>query len=314
MFPTATVVAVLDTSAEADFVLASASALVANDVPSALHCVHVVETMPAAMQRYLFPYACLGDDHDAIVADLLEAGRHAFLQRFPKDSPLDERLLRVLYGRVSDVVLDELQRIGPNLVAVGASSSDHPEAGVIGKNAARLARRCTAPVLVVRRRGRPSYRRFGVALDLGVDAPTLLADAMRFAHARGATVTPMHVVPTLAGVAHQTPIERASRGMDTHTKRELDRRFQQVLAALKLPFPVQTVATDLVEKPRLDEGDPGKAIVDMARDAELDLLIVYRCQASSGSGLRLGRVAEYVLRNASCDVLILPPPIRQDAG
>lgn len=314
MFPTATVVAVLDTSAEADFVLASASALVATDVPSALHCVHVVETMPAAMQSYLFPYACFGDDHDAIVADLLDAGRHAFLQRFPKDAPLDPRLLRVIYGRVADAVLEELQRIGPNLVAVGASSSEHPEMGEIGKNASRLARRSTAPVLVVRRRNRPVFRRLGVALDLGVDAPTLLSDAMQFAHARGATVAPLHVVPSLTGVVHQEPLERAPRGMDTQTKRDLDRRFQQVLASLKLPFPVQTVATDIVEKPRLDQGDPGQALVAMAREAELDLLILYRCQASAGSGLRLGRVAEYVLRNASCDVLILPPPIRQDAG
>lgn len=314
MFPAATVVAVLDNSAEADSVLSAARAMLAKDAPSMLHMVHVVEEMGAAMRRYLFPYACFGDDHDAIIADLMEAGRLSFRQRFVDDKHFDDRLLRVVYGRVAERALEELQRLGPNMVVVGASSTEHPEIGVIGKNAARLARRSTAPVLVVRNRTRNAYRHIGVAVDLTADSSTLLSDAIRFAHVREAKLTPIHVLPSPSSLDHSSIRAKDERSLDNATKRELDRRFQQVLSALKLPFPVQRDATKVVAKPRLERGDPGESLVIASRDEELDLLIMYRCQSSTGSGLRLGRVAEYALRYASCDILVLPPPIQQGEG
>lgn len=314
MFPIATVVAVLDNSAEADSVLSAARAMRATDAPSMLHLVHVVEEMTSAMRRYLFPYACFGDDHDKIIADLLESGRLSFRQRFVDDKNFDERLLRVIYGRVADRVLEELQRLGPDMVVVGASSSEHPEIGVIGKNASRLARRSTAPVLVVRNRTQSTYQNIGVALDLTTDSSTLLSDAIRFAHERNAKVTPIHVLPSSASLDHSSVRSKDVQGLDTGMKRDLDRRFQQVLSALKLPFPVQSEASKRVSKPLLERGDPGERLVSASREGEMDLLIMYRCQSSTGSGLRLGRVAEYALRYASCDVLVLPPPIQQGAG
>lgn len=311
MFPIATVVAVLDNSAEADSVLDAARAMRATDAPSMLHMVHVVEEMTTAMRRYLFPYACFGDDHDAIVADLLDAGRLSFRQRFEDDKSFDDRLLRVVYGRVADRILEELQRLGPDVVVVGASSSEHPEVGVIGKNAARLARRSTAPVLVVRNRTQSTYKNIGVAIDLTSDSASLLSTAIRFAHERDAKVTPIHVLPSSASLDHSSVRSKDVKALDSSTKRDLDRRFQQVLAALKLPFPVQSDASKRIAKPMLEQGDPGERLVAASRDEAMDLLIMYRCQSSTGSGLRLGRVAEYALRYASCDVLVLPPPIQQ---
>lgn len=310
MFPIATVVAVLDNSFEADSVLGAARAMLARDVPSSFHMVHVVEEMNAAMRRYLFPYACFGDDHDAIIADLLEAGRASFCQRFSEDKRFDERMLRVVYGRVADRALEEFQRLGPDVVVVGAGSAEHPEIGVIGKNAARLARRSTSPVLVVRNRSRSDYRNIGVALDLTSDASTLFADAIRFSHVRDAKLTPIHVLPSAVSLDHGAVRSKEPQALDAGAKRDLDRRYQQLWASLKLPFPVQGEATKLVNKPRLERGDPGAQLVDAIRDDGLDLLIMYRCQSSTGSGLRLGRVAEYALRYASCDILVLPPPIQ----
>src|SRR5699024_2683864 len=105
MISTATVVALLDNSPEAATVLDSAHALLARDMPTKLHVVHVVEQMSAAMERYLFPYACFGDDRDAILSDLLEAGRAAMNRRLSKHKNFSDSLLRVLYGRVAAVGL-----------------------------------------------------------------------------------------------------------------------------------------------------------------------------------------------------------------
>lgn len=308
MFSTATVVAAIDDTLEAEETLRAARTMLAKDVPSVLHVLHVVEELPPAVQRYLFPYACLGDDHDAVVADILSASRGSLLERFGESTKLDERFLRVVYGRVIDAAMEELRRTGPDLVVVGSSSSEVPEPGLIGKNAARLIRRSPAPVLVVRGRRRESIQKIVVALDMGQDAPGLFSSAIIFAHTHGAQVTPVHVVSSLPAAA-----SGRTRGADAGSRKELDRRFQQVLSSLKLPYPVQTVATDIVQKPRLEEGDVGEGIVAAARELEADMVVVYRCESSALSGARLGRVTEYVLRHSPCDVLVLPPPVRHES-
>lgn len=305
MFSTATVVAAIDDTLEAEETLRVAKVMMAKDVPSVLHVLHVVEELPLAVQRYLFPYACLGDDHDAVVADILGASRSALVERLGPVANLDDRFLRVVYGRVVDAALEELRRTGPDLLVVGMSSAEVPEIGVIGKNAARLVRRSHAPVLVVRGKRRDVTNKMVVGLDLGPDSSGLFSSAIGFAHSRGASVTPVHVVPAV-------PNNR-SRGLDAAARKDLDRRFQQVLSSLKLPFPVQSAATEIVQKPRLEEGDAGERLVASAKEVDADLIVLYRCHSSSSSGARLGRVAEYVLRYAHCDVLVLPAPVRQEA-
>lgn len=314
MISTATVVALLDHSAEANSVWVSSRSLLAKDVPSMLHTVHVVEEMSAAMQRYLFPYACFGDDHDAVVSDMLSAGRAAMRRRFKGQKEFDDRFLRVVYGRVADRALKELETLGPDLVVVGASSSEHPEIGVVGKNASRIARRARTPVLVVREKIVRPYRRMGVAVDLGRDSASLLGAGIDFAHQRGASLVPIHVLPTMASRDHRALESSAKETLSEKAKRDLDRRYNQILSSLSLPFPVQQDVQEVLQQAQLQQGDPGEGLVEYCRAADIDLLIMYRCRSSSGSGLRLGRVAEYALRYAPCDVLVLPPPILQDAS
>ena len=308
MFPTATVVAAIDDTHEAVETLSVARSMLSHEVPSVLHVLHVVEELPSAFERYLFPYACFGDDQDALIADVLGASRRSLQARFSGLGLLDERFLSVVYGRVAEASLEKFRVTGPDLVVVGAGSGERSEFGLIGKNASRLIRHSPVPVLMVRRDGstRRTSNRMLVGLDLGPDSPGLFSDAIRFAHTHGASLTPVHVVPSSGGRGRGT--------LDGSARKELDRRFQQVLASLKLPYPVQTVATDLVEKPRLESGDAGEQLVSAVRELDAALVILYRCHSSAGSGARLGRVAEYVLRHAPCDVLVLPPPIRQEAG
>lgn len=314
MISTATVAALLDNTAETHSVLVSAATLLAQDVPSMLHTVHVVEELGAAMQRYLFPYACFGDDHDAIVADLLSSGRAALQRRLKGHEHFDDRFLRVVYGRVADRALSELDAIGPDLVVVGATSSEHPEVGVVGKNASRVARRARVPVLVVREKVVRAYRRMSVALDLGRDAAPLLSDAIAFAQQQNATLTPVHILASMAARDHRALEASTPAPLDDAARRALDQRYRQVLSSLSLSFPVQQDVQTVLQQAQLQQGDPGEGLVEHCQKTDTDLLIMYRCRSSSGSGLRLGRVAEYALRYAPCDVLVLPPPILQETG
>ncbi|SFM86538.1 universal stress protein [Thermodesulforhabdus norvegica] len=57
----------------------------------------------------------------------------------------------------------------------------------------------------------------------------------------------------------------------------------------------------------IDQGKPGKAIVDKARDLNVDLIIV-GCQGHSAlGGLLLGSVAQYVVNHGPCPVLVVHP-------
>ena len=55
----------------------------------------------------------------------------------------------------------------------------------------------------------------------------------------------------------------------------------------------------------LVEGDPGAAIVDVARDERVDLIVISTHGRSGWSRLLMGSTAEYVVRNADCPVLSL---------
>lgn len=59
------------------------------------------------------------------------------------------------------------------------------------------------------------------------------------------------------------------------------------------------------------EGDPGAAIVDVARDERADLVVISTHGRSGLSRLLMGSTAEYVVRNVDCPVLSLKNP---DAG
>lgn len=55
----------------------------------------------------------------------------------------------------------------------------------------------------------------------------------------------------------------------------------------------------------LVEGDPGAAIIDVARDEHADLIVMSTHGRSGWSRLLMGSTAEYVVRNAGCPVLSL---------
>jgi nucleotide-binding universal stress UspA family protein len=56
------------------------------------------------------------------------------------------------------------------------------------------------------------------------------------------------------------------------------------------------------------EGDAGAAILDVARDERVDLIVISTYGRSGWTRLMMGSTAEYVLRNAGCQVISLKSP------
>lgn len=57
----------------------------------------------------------------------------------------------------------------------------------------------------------------------------------------------------------------------------------------------------------INQGKPGKAIVDKAKELDIDL-IVMGCQGHSAfGGLLVGSVTQFVVNNSSCPVLVVHP-------
>jgi nucleotide-binding universal stress UspA family protein len=75
----------------------------------------------------------------------------------------------------------------------------------------------------------------------------------------------------------------------------LERRLEQ----FPIPEPRPRVRRLVVE------GDPGAAIIDVARDERADLIVISTHGRSGWTRLLMGSTAEYVVRNAECPVLSL---------
>jgi nucleotide-binding universal stress UspA family protein len=61
---------------------------------------------------------------------------------------------------------------------------------------------------------------------------------------------------------------------------------------------------------RVVEGDPTVAIVDLAREAGADIIVIGSHGRAGLSRLLMGSVAEQVVRNASCPVLTVKIPAK----
>lgn len=313
MLSNKTIVTALDADTEASSLLATARAIATTEEPASVYALHCVLEMPAAMQRVLFPFACLGDDHDAVIAQLLEAGQQSVKETLRQDgASIDDHSLRTIYGVRDQAILSELQRLGPDILVVGTGNPERVQPGMLGSLSGKLLRQHAGATLVVRKRSlEPQYKRVAALVDLQPSSSLLLSDAVGLADQWGASVQALHVLPTLHALDHNPAREEVRNIKDL--RKSIDKQFRQAGASMRVPYPVRSRLSDVLQKPELTEGDPGKSIIDFALNEQIDLLVTFRCQPSAGSGQGLGRVTEYVVRHAPCDVLVVPPPTLQQS-
>lgn len=198
---------------------------------------------------------------------------------------------RALTGDPERRLREAAEACDADLMVLGATRRGPLARAVLGTTATHLLRTARIPMLVV-----------GGALPqrpLRVLLTTDLSHHAAHAHARGLAVARAlgTEAPELRSLYVQTPY----------------------LADAPLPLPAESTAQrDLLDfldaevphveiEARVRSGDPASEIVHEAKEWDADLLVVGTHGRRGASRVFLGSVAETVLRNAPCAVLVIPP-------
>ncbi len=149
-------------------------------------------------------------------------------------------------------------------------------------------------------------RRILHATDLSASAEHARHEVVRLARANGADVIVLHV---LEGVPDASPITLPSRGWQPVRDARLDWVHEAVDA------PAATIRNAGIDaRPMLRFGRPHEEIIDAAREAAADLIVMGASEAR-GTRRLLGRsVTGRVIRTAPCPVLAVPRVGRARVG
>ncbi len=297
------VVAVIDDSESARYALKIAALLADEEKGGRLFAAHAIPEVPHAIERILVPYACFGDDHDALRAELNETV-HARLEKRLRPLLGKEATLRVDNGPVVPTLQALLEKLGPDIAVFGPS--DAPQAATLGATVDAFLRDATVPVLLARASSddTPSIERIIVAVDLSDQCAQLVTYAVTLAQRLGAKVQPVFVLPSHVDGPHADFLP-ADRGLGGKTKKAITARWMAIESTLKMPFPVESDREEILRKYIATTGDPGVKLVEIAEEMSADLVIAGR-RSTHGASIGLGRVAEFVARRAAANVLLVP--------
>jgi nucleotide-binding universal stress UspA family protein len=207
----------------------------------------------------------------------------------------------VARGLPARTIASRARSLGTELIVLGRRGSGLLRRLTLGSTAEGVLHAAVAPVLVVGTPPEGFYQTPLVAADLSDMAETVLRDVRRILPGNIRMVKVLHVfrpswadaLPLLGGTTRAIDAQRNAE------RTEVEREFRALEPrATDLGLPV---------KLELRDGDPREAIVTMARETGTDLIAVgTRGQGRAARGL-LGSVASGVLRDAECDVFVVPP-------
>lgn len=171
--------------------------------------------------------------------------------------------------------------------------------------ALRMLRRSGRPVLLARRPAQASYRSVMAAVELELDACSLIAAA--HALSRDPNMKVLHVLDT----AHEEALRLADVPVrKIQEQRERDAaRARRVLADL-----IASAGAADDAHPVISFGDAEPALVAREFASRSDLLVVGKRPRHALVDTLLGGVAQTLLRKARADVLVLPMPPRAPAA
>jgi nucleotide-binding universal stress UspA family protein len=177
----------------------------------------------------------------------------------------------------------------------------------LGSTAERVIRRGQLPVLVVRLPPRAPYCRPALALDLDQAAHEVLGLLLRLIQPPRPAVTVIHAFEAAYGGLVYPSL---SRDEAEERDEELQHDASQALARL-LAIALERAQVAPSDAPRwkthVRYGSPRSVIEKVVKKAETDLLLLGTHAYSGVAHMFLGTVAGDVLREVTCDVLVVPP-------
>ncbi len=258
--------------------VADRARIMAETTESDLHLLHVLEPLGEAL---IEPgLAKLMREHQTT-----EAGRLADWIRERTDIQVD---LEVVKGSPSWELAARAK--GAEVVVVGSSSID---AFAVGPVARRVARKATSDTLVVRRQPRVPYRRIIAAVDFSEQSRLAVNRALEMfpnAEVTALFSLPSRFDPMLSAAGLYREELEASRAQRLTLAEEQMEKFTSVWNS-----DVGTLVVD---------GPPTETIDEIVRRRGADLVVVASRGGSATRMVLLGTIAEGLVSEAPCDVLV----------
>lgn len=216
-----------------------------------------------------------------------------------------EPMLKI--GAAAAVIGACATRVKAELIVMGRGAGRALRETFLGSTAERVIRRARLPVLVVRLPSRTAYRRPALALDLDQSVHEAVRLMLRALPSPRPQVTVIHafdvgyrrhVYPSLTG----DESEELKDELQVRATRKLGRLLATSLAKAHLP---PTEAPHW--KTHVRYGSPGIVVGRAMRKIGTDLLVLGTRGHTGAAYLFVGSVAGALLREARCDVLIVPP-------
>jgi nucleotide-binding universal stress UspA family protein len=237
---------------------------------------------------------------------LIDKGRKA-LRRFvektiaPYGVRLDDVTLDIAVGRPHDEIAWTAERLGCDLIVMGAHGRSGTNRMMLGSTTHRMLRRSPLPVLatppVKGRAAGPAKSWPGKMVIAPIDIGARdRADALAASVAARELGTELELVHVVEPIVNPPWIE-----VDAD-RRNLQRQRRAVVRLTQLQDELKGVATAV----RVELGSPADEIADVASDKRVGLVVMTRRRGQGLFGPRQGSISYQVLCKANTPVLALP--------
>ena len=216
---------------------------------------------------------------------------------------------KVLFGKTSFEIMHEVLRSHHDLVVRVTKGVHSHRPGFFGTTSMRLLRKCPCPVWLVRADAPTRFARVLAAID---PAPHDLAHSsmnksimelgMSIANSENGQFHVVHAWELFGARAMKSrfkpgELEKAKRKVEAEVARSLDK----VLSLYELSHRADRV--HLI----CDEAGPGPAISGLAKQKDIDLIVMGTIVRTGVAGALMGNTAEHVLDQVECSVLTIKP-------
>ena len=189
----------------------------------------------------------------------------------------------------------------PDLLIIGPHRREMLRDVFVGTTAERTIRSVSCPVLMVNAPPAGPYRHVMLTTDMSEGAANAVNVCAALRIARGAQTSILHVFDAPAVhlvMGHTIPVDERQAYLDDQRK-----EASHALSAFVKSVDWRSIRQDV----RQARNAPAKEILVAAKDGSADLVVVGSHGRRGLARFLLGSVAEEVLRQADCDVLVNPP-------
>ncbi len=213
--------------------------------------------------------------------------------------PLGAVTTQVVTGKPFVEIIRRAREQAADLIVVGAHGEHFLKDLFVGTTAEKIARKGDRPVLVVKQAPQSPYQRVLVAVDFSESSRHALEFALQLAPA-----AEFHVLYAYEGFEGRLVVGGASESEIARYRRHLAKEAKQEM----IVFLHDSGCTGKAVHHLLRHGRAPYIITKVAKRLHADLVAVGTTGRTGLPYILLGSVAEHVLREVNCDVLVVRRP------